>query len=394
MIPKEFQDISLHDIENIFETSERETRTLEFKRELKLTPDKERKEFLADITSFANSSGGDIFFGVDEEKGVVGMEVENIDDFLLQIQSVIRDNTDPTPVYQINGIKTNDGRLVIFLRISKSFAPPVQITFKGSGKYFGRDESGKFHLKASDLRRVVLASGDIKKRINDFLTERTVQILSSETPVLLRTGPKIIFHLISLPSFSDNREHLLTSTTLKRIELSPLGNSKKGGYEWRVNFDGVVSYPGVGGLEKESYVQINKNGSIEGVHSLRDYKNDNFSIFPSTWFVKELYLFVGSVFHSAIHEIGYEYPLIMKLGIFGIKGFKFATGSYRKDFLSDVQLRKNDLIFNEIHLNQIPESIPKILKYWFDPLWHAFGHEYCSLYRRDKEIQIDGKVYI
>lgn len=47
-----------------------EGRTIDYKRELPGNSDGDKKEFLADVSSFANTSGGDLILGVDENAGV------------------------------------------------------------------------------------------------------------------------------------------------------------------------------------------------------------------------------------------------------------------------------------------------------------------------------------
>ncbi len=88
MIPKAIDEISKSDIDSIVSKGVAESRTLEFKRELPVGSDPGKKEFLADVSSFANTTGGDIRFGVDELDGVTnaaeGVHVANVDAELLR----------------------------------------------------------------------------------------------------------------------------------------------------------------------------------------------------------------------------------------------------------------------------------------------------------------------
>lgn len=58
----------------------REDRTLEFKRDAYGANDEARSEFLADISALANTLGGDLVIGLDEQQGVAsslpGLRVE------------------------------------------------------------------------------------------------------------------------------------------------------------------------------------------------------------------------------------------------------------------------------------------------------------------------------
>ena len=71
-----------------------ETRTLDYKLQLPGKTDADRKEFLADVSSFANAAGGHIIFGVQEKEGVPvaipGLTRVNPDAAIQDIESRIR----------------------------------------------------------------------------------------------------------------------------------------------------------------------------------------------------------------------------------------------------------------------------------------------------------------
>lgn len=66
MIPKDIKQIIQSDIQELIDNSVPEGKTIEYKRELPKKSDKAKKEFLADVSSFANSSGGDLILGIEE----------------------------------------------------------------------------------------------------------------------------------------------------------------------------------------------------------------------------------------------------------------------------------------------------------------------------------------
>ena len=93
-----------------------ESRTLDYKEKLPGQSDGDKKEFLADITSFANASGGDIIFGVAEErdaqnrptgipKEITGLGMINVDAEKLRLEAIIREGIEPRlPGVQIHAI--------------------------------------------------------------------------------------------------------------------------------------------------------------------------------------------------------------------------------------------------------------------------------------------------
>ena len=68
MLPIRFEAIGAEDLMRLLEMKTVEHRTLEYKERLASGNREERAEFLSDISSFANAAGGDILFGIAEER--------------------------------------------------------------------------------------------------------------------------------------------------------------------------------------------------------------------------------------------------------------------------------------------------------------------------------------
>ena len=58
------------DLQNLIDHQVREGKVIEYKRDLYGNTDSEKKEFLADVSSFANTVGGDLIIGMDEEEAL------------------------------------------------------------------------------------------------------------------------------------------------------------------------------------------------------------------------------------------------------------------------------------------------------------------------------------
>ena len=67
MILRDIDSLTKADIENLISNQVTESKQLEYKRDLPDRIDSAKKEFLADVSSFANASGGDIIFGLEAE---------------------------------------------------------------------------------------------------------------------------------------------------------------------------------------------------------------------------------------------------------------------------------------------------------------------------------------
>src|SRR5580700_10980617 len=95
MIPKSLSAIAEPDIQELKAAGIQEGTTVEYKRELPGTRDEDKREFLADASSFANTEGGDILYGVAEDQGVItdiiGASSPDFDAEILRLESLIRD---------------------------------------------------------------------------------------------------------------------------------------------------------------------------------------------------------------------------------------------------------------------------------------------------------------
>jgi predicted HTH transcriptional regulator len=68
VISKDIGHISEEDLRTLVDNSVVERKTLEYKQSLPGNSGADKKEFLADVSSFANASGGDLVIGVTEDR--------------------------------------------------------------------------------------------------------------------------------------------------------------------------------------------------------------------------------------------------------------------------------------------------------------------------------------
>jgi hypothetical protein len=213
VIPVPIDQLAGEHIRGLIANGVREWRTREYKRLLPGNSDSERKEFLADVSSFANASGGDLFYGIDAADGVptnvAGLKSWdrgsfNVDKDVPRLEAMIRDGVQP----RITGITTGviEGLTegpVLVLRIERSWAGPHMVTYKGSSRFFGRSSAGKYPMDVGELRAAFALTGTLPERIRDWRNERVAIVAADETPVSLVAGPKCVLHIIPLDSFEN-----------------------------------------------------------------------------------------------------------------------------------------------------------------------------------------------
>jgi predicted HTH transcriptional regulator len=113
----ELPDVNEPTLQDFIETGATESRDIECKRQTYGGNDDARAEFLADVSSFANTAGGDLNIGVKAETGVpVSLETFTADhdaEWLL-LEAMARDGIEPRiPNLQSTAIPIARGGVVI-----------------------------------------------------------------------------------------------------------------------------------------------------------------------------------------------------------------------------------------------------------------------------------------
>lgn len=389
MIQNELDKITLEDIEELIENSIPEGKSIDYKEKFNLGKDNDKKEFLFDVSSFANASGGDIIIGVTEDKStgypkeIQGIKIENKDKLQLHLDSIIRDSISPRlPSVNYHFVAVKEDYYVLIIRISKSWNKPHQVIFKGTDKFYSRSSNGKYKLDVFELRNAFIASVSMKQNIIKFRNSRLSEIISNEGAVPLLDNGKIILHVVPFISFETGTLIDLVEINNKRDLLRPIGDQ---GFSTRFNFDGILSYinPRIN-EPNDSYLQLFKNGIIETV--------DSWVIQP---FREEKKLYIESIEEFIINFI-YRVPKLYSIAKIDppIVLLLTMTGAYDYElglhnsfiFLTKKNVGKDILTFPDIMIENW-DNIDMKIKPWFDALWNSVGMEGSKSYKDGKWIR-------
>jgi predicted HTH transcriptional regulator len=146
MIQKELSKIEDKDLQSLIDNSVIEKKTLDYKKTIQGNTDSEKKEFLADLSSFANASGGDLIFGVSQDnatgipKELVGLEIGNVDREIQRLLNIIRDGIEPRiPSVDIHPVPLSKTKTALVIRVQKSWISPHRVAFKGDHRFYIRN---------------------------------------------------------------------------------------------------------------------------------------------------------------------------------------------------------------------------------------------------------------
>jgi predicted HTH transcriptional regulator len=205
MINKGLSDITENDLLSLINEGVSEGRNIDYKRDLPKGNDEDKKEFLADVSSFANTAGGDLIFGMEEEQGlptnVIGVHAVDMDLEVRRLDSILASGISPRIKHELRAIPLQSGGKVLIVRTGRSWLGPHRVVFKGHDKFYGRNSAGKYPLDVTELRTAFNLSGTTNERIRAFRTDRIIALMNNETPMVFTDTPKAILHCIPLESF-------------------------------------------------------------------------------------------------------------------------------------------------------------------------------------------------
>lgn len=376
MIAKSIDQIIVTDLQALIDNAVLENKTIEYKQLLPNSSDSDKKEFLADVSSFANASGGDLIFGIIQNRDtgipekLEGLDIENIDQEILRLDNLIRDGIAPRiPSVISKPIKLLNSKTALIIRVSKSWISPHRVTFKGYDRFYSRGANGKYPLDVTELRIAFTLSETLVERVKRFRESRISQVYAGETPVPLSQGAKVVLHLVPLISFSPAQRYDIDPIASKPEKMAPMNHYMS---DQRYNLDGFLTYSVTQTEESYSYVQLFRNGIIEAVDALTLSDENGAMLIPGTSLEEEIIRSFPN-YLSVLKSLEVELPIFAFLTLVGVKGY--SMGIARVMLLRRVphKIEKDILLLPEVVIEDYAVDVGDILRPCFDSIWNACG---------------------
>ena len=370
------------DIIRLIENQIQESKTLDYKKEINLQKDNDKKEFLYDVSAMYNTDGGCIIFGIEEEKNengqntgkplrVTDLEVENFDKLSQQIEDILKNSTDPSITHiALKEIQSETGKILI-IGIPKGLGLPSMVTFKSSNKFYKRRNSGKFLVDTHELNQMFLQNQVIVEKIKNFRRKRIEEVIALDTIPNLDTETSFFIHIIP----HNFQEQVITDFTKfendLRKEMKPFSYTYNSGWSYMYNIDGYMTYSSSDNIRVISkYNQLFRNGTYE-IYSSK--------IFTKT-FHKEMgfdgpLLMANIIAHikealKVLNKIDIDPPFYISFSFRNVKGkIMNRDGAYIIP-----EFTKDNIDFPLIKVSSYDANIKELLKPNFDILWQIFGY--------------------
>lgn len=389
-LDKPIETVTESDLQTLIDAGVPELKTLDYKLTLPGNSDDDRKEFLADVSSFANAAGGHLIYGMRADAGVpvelTGFDADG-DGAILRLESMARDAIDPRILgLHLTAVKLGNSRTVVVIRVPKSYSAPHMVTFKRWSRFYSRASNGKYQLDVGEIKAAFLSSETTAERMRDFQLERISRIRARDLGMSLCAGPCVVLHIIPLTAFGSSTSYEVVGRK-SDVEfyrtLAPLFREVPHGC--RINFDGLLYHFEQNG-QCNAYLQLYRTGVIETVDAWLISVGEGHSrgkVFSSLAFEVGLVKGVRR-FLSILESIGVNPPFALMVALTDIRGYSPATDE--SGMFHGAPFDREMLMPREVLIDAYTTDVPLTLKPVFDQVWNATDFKESIYYKDGKWI--------
>ncbi len=368
-----------------------EARDIEYKRETYGIADADHAEWLADVSSFANTAGGDLVIGVNAREGVpielAPLKI-NVDQEILRLEQIARSNLQPRITnLELRPVPISAGGAVLHIRVPRSFNPPHRIVRlgKGQNRFWARSSAGKYEPNVEELRALFVHAPQLTESIRNFRVERLAKIVARATPVALMDEACLVMHVVPFSAFEPGTLLPLGQVSQNSQLFAPMAS--RGAQTWSVNFDGVLvrSNADQSALRQRAYTQVCRTGRIEAVASsiTSGERPDGASPRLTSIKVERLVLPALVGYLKALHSLGVQPHYAVMISLIGVKGAHMNVGATNTWFDDDEveMLREDQFHYAEVILDTIPKNVKEcgeMLRSFLEQLANTAGRPTSS----------------
>ncbi|MBL9170596.1 MAG: ATP-binding protein [Verrucomicrobiales bacterium] len=380
---KRIELVQRSDLEELISESIEEGREIDYKRDLPTPQTEQKKEFLHDVVSFANTTGGHICYGITESnqlpEEIVGVTTAGIEEQILRMDSWLRDGIAPRIAgTRIVKVPVAEGRVVVIIQIPRSWSSPHLA--KPSSQFYARNSAGKYQLDVAEIRTAFVASESMGQQIRSFRADRLAKLIGNDFAIDF-TGPaQVVLHVCPLISFTPGFQVDLAALSADerfRTQPGPLGANQEATSS-RFIFDGRLLVSSRDSEPQTSHASslFFRNGAIETVNSqlLELDRRSRFiseQIEPAVNETLEAYL-------ALLSHFGVTPPWVVMLSLLNVRGYQMESSSL--PYLSAKPIDRDHLILPEVLLDDDAGPITRVMRSSYDILWNACGMARCFLY--------------
>lgn len=375
--PKEVVDLNEENLKTIVEKKIPEGLYFDYKSNLSRKSEKEAKrEFLKDVTAFANSHGGNILIGVKEptpnltvNQQIVG--IDNGDKIAQNLERVTSTSIDP----RISGLRIvpvplSNGKYCILVHIPPSLSRPHMVQHQGHFTFYMRHTESSFIMTTHQIRESVLSSFSAEAKAKQYMEEKERDVRLYE----IKEHPLILLQAIPLISL-EKRWDVLDS----KLESVLRGYDRQKKYRNFVNLASSIApklfIDGLMGRDSREELrwktEIHRNGYVSTIYHIKpqkDLNNVNRYILDSA--ICELLEACGDLINEAWSITNTDLPYLISCKYLNAKGTVLYTEAGGGDFSEPFE--RNELVW-PLHFRNVSQDVLEIIEEMCTEMYNAFG---------------------
>lgn len=376
-------EITAEALKNLVGTAE-EGQTIDFKRAINLEKREAKQDLATDISAFANESGGDIVFGMDQTVDgiadrLVSLSNFNRDHFELQIRQINQANIEPAVTgLEFVLVEFETGQFAAVLRIPRSWNRPHAVVGKPYTWHI-REGNGNRSMKPRELREAFTLAAEISERMKSFRAHRIDEIIKGPPPAFLSSRELIVIHVLPVSAFDTPAILDLASVLQNDLGLAhPLaGQVSLEMLDARYNFDGIIAHRRLvrEGDRTQYYTQVFRNGCLETANSrILEARTDGTTggvLTNYEFWVEE----TVRRFMQLLEKNSIDPPIFVMLSMIGVKGRSIGWKLF-DGFDPEAppgQIDRDPLLLPEIRIDTFAPDYYEALKPAFDIVWQSSG---------------------
>lgn len=376
----DFEAVSEQDLQELLTAQVPEGLRVEYKSETYKNADAEKREFLKDISAFANAQGGHLILGMEETAGVatavVGLGSIDVDAELLRLEQIARSGLEPRiPGLQMKSIPLEHGGQAILVRVPRSWNPPHRIVAQGSNRFYVRHSAGVHEPNVEELRTLFTAFSSALAQARQFRTERLQFICGGQSERPLAGDGRFVLHIIPVAAFSGMVSLDVEQVNAQQEAFQPLGSQ---GTSPRYNYHGFINECG-GDQNLLGYTQIFRNGALEAAMAsiVREFQGHH--TIPGLSLEKYVFNRLSPYFRG-LQNVGVPPPFIIMITLEGVRGVNYVVHNNESNRNNPLMgygapLPEDVLTLPECFLEDYGGEVDyhRAVRPAFDALWNAIG---------------------
>jgi Putative DNA-binding domain len=373
---KAIQDVTEQDLLPLLGRTH-EIRTLDLKLALPTPSRRDRIDFLADVSSFANSAGGRLVYGIQEHpRGtagkLVGLPASGMDAELSRLQNLIQDGLRPRlPGLQWQRVPLAPGGEVLVVEIPRSWRLPHMVSLEGHRQFYARNANGKYLVDVDELGALYRLPQTRSEWATSFRAERLAAIGGGQTPVpISRDGATLVLDLLPLEAAEYGARYDFAD---KERDVVTRAHTLAGGVNGhRHNFDGFVTWVSDARGTPQSFVQVFRSGAVEAVDASVARGDEEDEVKTLRVVAMERALLTHLPMYLELQRwLGVSPPIIVFLALLGVHDYEMPVREAR---LGEIhRFDRDDIVVPDTLIESYDETPERVLKPLLDIIWNAGG---------------------